>query len=133
MVADIRQMDIKDDLLVAICSLSAANPRTCNICGALDHMIATCPCLQQMMSDPAHARRIVNAVQQGHTSRGGSTTNSTASTASLLLNSMQARARTPPTSNWTATVRQLQDDNTDNDVGSAVFTDEEGSIGPDFQ
>ena len=29
-------------------------------------------------------------------------------------------------------IRQLQDDNTDDDVGSAVFTDEEGSVGPDF-
>ena len=95
-------------------------------------MIATCPRLQKMMSDPARARRIVNAVQQGRTSRGGSTTYSTASTSSLSSNSMQARARTPPTSNRSATIRQLQDDNTDDDVGSAVFTDEEGSVGPDF-
>ena len=125
-------MDIEDDLLATICSLAAANPRTCDICGALDHMIATCPRLQKMMSDPARAHRIVNAVQQGCTSRGGSTTNSTASTSSLLSNSTQARACTPPTSNRSATIWQLQDDNTDNDVGSDVFTDEEGSVGPDF-
>ena len=61
-MADIRQMDIEDDLLVSICSLAAANPRTCNACGTLDHMIATCPHLQKMTSDPACARRIVNAV-----------------------------------------------------------------------
>ena len=52
--------------------------------------------------------------------------NSTASTSSLSSNSTQARARTPPTSNRSATIRQLQDDNTDDDVGSAVFTDEIG-------
>ena len=39
---------------------------------------------------------------------------------------------TNTTSNRSATIRQLQDDNTDDDVGSAVFTDEEGSVGPDF-
>ena len=96
-------------------------------------MIATCSCLQKLMSDPAHSRCIVNAVQQGHTRRRGSATNFTASTASLLLNSAQARARAPPTSNRSATTQQLQDDNTNDDIASAVFTDEEGSVGPDFQ
>ena len=28
---------------------------------------------------------------------------------------------------------QLQDDNTDNDIESVIFTNEEGSVGPDFQ
>ena len=131
-VMDVHQLNIDDDLLVTICSLAAANPRTCNICSAIDHMIATCPCLQMMMSDPVRARCIVNAVQQGCTSRGGSTTNLTASTASLLSHSVQACACTPPMSNWSATVQQLQDNSTNNDVESAVFTDEEGSIGLDF-
>ena len=95
-------------------------------------MIATCPCLQKMMSDPARAHRTVNAVQQGRMSRGGSTTNLTASTASFPSNSPQARAHTPLTSNWSATMRQLQDNNANDNIESAVFTDEEGSIGPDF-
>ena len=131
-VVDICQLNINDNLLATICSLAAANPHTCNVCGAINHMIATCPRLQKMMSDPTHAHHIVNAVQQGHTSRGGSTTNLTASTTSFLSNSMWARARTPPTSNQSATVWQLQDDNTNNDVESAVFTDDEGSVDPDF-
>ena len=131
-VVDILQLNIDYNLLFTICSLAAANPRTCNICGAINHMIATCPCLQKMMSDPACVRHIVNAVQQGRTSRGGSTTNLMASTTSFSSNSMQARACTPPTSNRSATMRQLQDNNTNNNVESAVFTDEEGSIGPDF-
>ena len=96
-------------------------------------MIATCPHLQKMMSSPVRALCIVNAVQQRHMRRGGSTANSTALTASLSSNSVQACACTPPTSNWFATIWQLQDNNTGNDVESAVFTDEEGSIGPDFQ
>ena len=89
-VVDICHLNIDDNILVTICSLAAANPCTCNICGAIDHMIATCPCLQKMMSDPARACCVVNVVQQGCTSRGGSTMNSKASTASFLSNSAQA-------------------------------------------
>ena len=85
------------------------------------------------MSDPAHARCVVHAVQQGRTSRGEFTSNLTAPTASLLSNSTHARAHTPPTSNWSATIWQSQDNNTNDDVESAVFTHEEGSVGPDFQ
>ena len=102
----IQQLDIDNDLFAAICSLATTNPCTCDICGAVNHMIATCPCLQKMMSDPAHVCQIVNEVQQGCTSRGGSTANLTASITSLLLNSMQSRAHAPPTSNWSATTQQ---------------------------
>ena len=96
-------------------------------------MIDTCPRLQKMMSDPVRARHIVNAPQQECTSRRGFTTNLMALTASLTSNSVQVCASTPPTSNQSATIQQLQDDNTNNDVDSALFTDEEGSVGPDFQ
>ena len=135
-IVDIRQLDdgtIDDDLLVVICSLATANPCTCDICSTIDHMIGSCPCLQKMMSDPVHAHRIVDAMQQGCTTRGGSTTNSMASTASLTLNSMQACSRAPPTSNGSATIWQLQDDNANNYIDSAIFTDEEGSVDPDYQ
>ena len=84
------------------------------------------------MSDPAHARCVVHAVQQGRTRRGEFTANLMASTASLLSNFAQAHSHTPPTSNWSATIWQLQGDIADNDVASAVFTDEEGSVGLDF-
>ena len=135
-VVDICQLDngtIDDDLVVAICSLAAANPHTCDICGTIDHVIAACPRLQKMMSDPARAHCIVNAIQQGCTSRGGSTTNLMVLTSSLTLTYVQARAHTPPMSNWSATIWQTQDNDTNYDVGLALFTDEEGSIGEDFQ
>ena len=86
-----------------------------------------------MMSDSVHTLPIVNAMQQACTCRGGSTTNLMASATSLLSNSAQARASAPPTSNWSVTIWQLQDNNTDNNVESAVFANGEGSIGPDFQ
>ena len=91
-------------------------------------MFATCPRLQKMMSDPARLHRIVNAAQWGHTSRGGSTANSTTS-ATSLPNSAQAPGRAPPTSNRSATTRQSHDDNTNDNVASAIFTDEKGSDG----
>ena len=132
-VVDIRQITdgtVDDDLFLAICSLAAANPRTCDVCGAYDHIVATCPRLRQLLSDPAKAKRLLSIIEQRHSSRGGPIS---ASVPSTTPSPSQSRARTPPTSNRSATIRQLQADDTDEDVASATFTDEEGSVGkPDF-
>ena len=123
-IIDICQLDdvvIDDNSFIAICSLAAANPCTCNIFGAVDHVVATCPHLCKLMSDPVCARCLNNAIEQGHTSRGRRTANLTPP---QTLFSLQARACTPPTFNWSAAMRQ-----SNNDTGSALFTDEENSIG----
>ena len=44
----------------------------CTVCGAVDHMIAIHSHLCKPVSDPVCASGLVNAVEQGHASRGGS-------------------------------------------------------------
>ena len=128
-VVDLRQItdgSVDDDMLLQICSLAAANPRTCDVCGATDHIVATCPRLRRLLEDPVKARRLLSAIEAGHSTRGGSTQTSTPS--SSLSSS---RARTPPTSNRTTLIRQLQADDTDDDGTASIGTDDDASV--DFQ
>ena len=125
---DLRQLtddSIDDDMLLQICSLAAANPRTCDVCGASDHIVATCPRLRRLLDDPTKARRLLTAIEAGHSSRGGSTQTSTTSSLSSSLSS--SRARTPPTSNRSTLVRQLQADDTDDDGTASIGTDDDAS------
>jgi hypothetical protein len=131
---DIRQLDgISDATMLAICSLMAAGPRTCDFCQSTDHLIANCPRLRT--ADPRSLSRIVNAIQSARSSGGGSpnfSTSSRPSSSSGRSNSTQ-RPQTPPTSNRsTRAVRQLEADDTDTDVSHAPLTDDEESDGPDF-
>ena len=67
-IVDICQLDdgtVNNDPLVAICSLPAANPHTCDTCGVIDHVFGTCPRLQKMMFDPVCVHCTANATQQG--------------------------------------------------------------------
>jgi hypothetical protein len=131
---DIRHLDgISDATVLAICSLMAAGPRTCDFCQSTDHLIANCPRLRT--ADPRLLSCIVNAIQSARSSGGGSpnfSTSSCPSSSSGRSNSTQ-RPQTPPTLNRsTRAVRQLEADDTDTDVSNAPLTDEEGSDGSDF-
>ena len=121
---DIRLLDdIPEDIYASVCSLMAspATHRTCDVCRATDHMVASCPVLHRIISDPDKTRRLLSAIEQGRSSRGGSTNSSPPSRSST-------RARTPPINNRSSTIRQLStpdDEDTDEDATICQLTDDE--------
>ena len=126
---DICQMDIlDDDALLAVCSLMAANPCSCDYCGATDHLVAQCPKLRSLAQEPSRVNRLLKALEAARLSRGGSFPSRP---------SPPTRPSTLPTSNRSglALVRQLHEDDTDEDVSISRLTDDEGlasDVDPDF-
>ena len=122
---DIRLLDndIPEDIYASVCSLMASptTHRTCDVCRATDHMVASCPVLHRIISDPDKTRRLLSAIERGRSSRGGSTNSSPPSRSST-------RARTPPINNRSSTIRQLStpdDEDTDEDATICQLTDDE--------
>lgn len=133
---DVRLLDedLPEDIFASVCSLMAtSNSRTCDICSASDHLLASCPVLRRVLSDPTKARRLLSAVENAQSSRGGSTQTQRPSRSA-------SRARTPPHSNRSAPTRalQLDGDDTDEDATICQLTDDETGTdtepehGPDF-
>ena len=84
-------------------------------------MVASCPVLHRIISDPDKTRRLLSAIERGRSSRGGSTNSSPPSRSST-------RARTPPINNRSSTIRQLStpdDEDTDEDATICQLTDDE--------
>ena len=112
--------DLPDDIFAQVCSLMANNhSRTCDICSATDHLLASCPVLRRVLSDPLKARRLLTAVETAHSNRGGPAQTSRAG----------PRVRTPPRSNRTAPTRamDLDDAATDQDATACQLTDDENT------
>ena len=111
----------------------STQPRTCDFCGRVDHLIATCPKLQTFIRDPVKAARIRNILQAALASRGGTQTSNSTNSA-VSSSSSSPRARTPPLSNRTVAQVDLHGDDTDDDVTiSQLETDDEATdTEPDF-
>ena len=123
--------DLPDDIFASVCSLMANNTsQRCDLCSDTGHLMASCPILHCVIADPVKTRRPLSALERAPSSRGGSSQNS--------------RARTPTSSNRTATTPlvdaatralNLDNDDTDDDTVIRQLTDDEGSQGsadPDF-
>ena len=122
---DIRQTSLVTDLDIyaAICEISLANQRTCDLCGAQDHFIASCPRLVRLLKDPVACKRVLNNISKHLSPQGGSPNMATP------LASPRRNNATPPRNNRSQPVRAiLQDDDTDTD-NTANDTDDEA----DFQ
>ena len=121
-IQDVRLLhdELPNDIYASICSLMASSAtRTCDLCQATDHMVASCPILHRVISDSDKTRRLLSALERGRASRGGSTNSS-------MNNSPSSRARTPPTNNRSSMLRQLSDDNdTDDDATLCQLADDE--------
>ena len=120
---DVRLLDqdLPTDIYASICSLMAANSsRSCDLCQATNHMVASCPVLHRVIADPTKTRRVLSALDPGRTSRGGSTNSSS-------RNLSSTRARTPPRGNRTAPTRalELDADDTDDEATLRQLTDDE--------
>ena len=138
-LVDIRQIDdgtLDDEMYHSICAIMAGDPKTCDLCGSLEHLIASCPRLRTLLADPHKVKRLLRTIELARAGRGG-TQSQTSSTAASTLNSLigDNRSSTPPTSNRTSRlVRQLQADDTDDDLSISRLTDDEGSVdGQDFR
>ena len=130
---DIRQTDIvlDDELYCSVCALSAANTRTCYLCGSLSHVVAQCDKLKDLVKDVPRAKAVLGAIRQHLPNGGGYTDSSSAGRPSF---SRPFRPGTPPADNrsssGTRPVHALQGDDTDTDVTVSQLTDEDTS---DFQ
>ncbi len=125
---DIRQMDIsEEDACLVICSLVAASPRSCDFCGATDHLVSLCPKLKNMASDPTKATRVLKAIESARVSGGGTSNLSITAARTASTGSSASRSRTPPTSNRSVLIRQMQEDDTDEDVSISRLTADEGN------
>ena len=133
---DIRLLDndLPDDIFASVCSLMASNTtQRCDLCNDTNHLMASCPILHRVIADPTKTRRLLSALEQRPSSRGGSSQDFS-----------RSRARTPTSSNRTASTRRvdaatraldLDDEDTDDDTVIRQLTDDEDSqnnSGPDF-
>ena len=135
-LVDVRLLDdqLPEDIFALVCSIMASGPRSCDVCSSSDHLLASCPVLRRILSDPVKARRLLAAVQDARSSRGGSPTQTSRPSRA------SPRARTPPRNNRSAPTRalDLDADDTDEDATVCQLTDDENgtdteSATPDFQ
>ena len=90
--------------------------RSCHYCGG-DHIVAHCPKILAMASEPAKVRSIIRALQRTIESRGGAQNSSPA-------HFRDSGARTPPLSNQTTPIRQVAEATDADDE----FTDDDATI-----
>ena len=132
-LVDVRLLDesLPDDIFATVCSLVANNTSgRCDLCNDDKHLMASCPILHKVISDPVKTRRLLSALDR-RSSRGGPT--------QTPPNSRSSGARTPPTSNRTAPTRalDLNDDDTVEDAEVCQLTDDDATVdtennSPDF-
>ena len=110
----------------------AKTTNQCFLCGADNHLVASCPKVHAMIKDPIRAKVLLRVLQDGLSNRGGqSPANSPGD--------RQPRPGTPPFSNRstrTSAIRtlieELHDDDTDADITvSQLDTDGEDTDGDD--
>ena len=111
---DVRELqDLPDDIFLQVCSLVAASAltKTCDLCGAQDHLLSSCKILHKIINDPVKTRRLLHNLEQAVKNRGGSTTPS---------------STTCPRDSRTKPMRTLDTD-TDDDTVQQSLTDNEGN------
>ena len=112
------EQELADDVFATVNSLMASNTsRSCDLCKATDHLVASCPILHRVISDPDRTRRVLASIEKGRANRGGSQAPQQGS---------QDRNRTPLRGNRSAQVSEIAEADTDEDAAVTQLTDDEG-------
>ena len=126
-VLDIRQAELISDteIFALICAISASNPRTCDMCGSTEHIIAACPKVARLVKDPVTLKRLLFALDKARSSGGGPTSFSAPSAPSPGT----GRSSTPTRSNRHTPIRSVLHDKEDTDTNVSInqLTDDEGA------
>ena len=138
---DIRMIDdVPEDLVYCVAQLMANNPRSCDFCGSDSHLVATCPTIASVATDPRKAGRISRALTIAVESRGGRVPVTQSGTPPQRPRSdSNGRPRTPRTGNGNRAVRAIAVEDTSDDeltvaqVDTHEATDDEDDDGQDFQ
>ena len=130
---DVRSLDIPEDLYLKVCSLVASSTtRSCDLCANSSHLVASCPLLHKVISDPVKARRVLDTIDRS--TRGGPQ-NSSASRNPPRSGSSgrngSSSGRSHSSNGRSANIRQITDDDTDEEALVASLTDDDEGLTDD--
>ena len=114
---DIRQVtefEVDLEVYAIVASFMSTKQCSCDLCGSIGHLVASCPKLHELAKDPSKLRRLIRCLELIQQNRGGSTSNSNPEQG--RVGSSLSRPGTPPASNRSSSIRSIEQYDTDEDA-----------------